>query len=206
MAITFPLALPAVLEAASIRWIGQSAVGGGPSPFTFKQQLHKHSGKMLEIEITTMRLERADAEQVVTFGLKLGGKLGTFLIGDLPNPNPRGSSGGTPLVKGAGQTGEELIIDGLPVSTNGVYLAGDWFHVGTGTTQRLHKNLVDVDSNGAGDATLDIFPPLRESPVDDAPLTWVEARGVFRLVNNAFTWDLRRALVYGFQFVAVEAI
>lgn len=204
--ISFPLALPAALEAASIRWIGQSAVGGGPSPFSFKAQYHKHSGKMLEVEITTMRLERADAEEIVAFGLSLGGKAGTFLFGDLPNPNPRGSSGGTPLVNGAGQTGEELIIDGLPASTNGVYLTGDWFHVGTGTTQRLHKALKDVNSDVGGNATLDIFPPLRESPAENAPLTWVSARGVFHLATNTFAWDLRRALVYGFQFVAVEAI
>lgn len=206
MAITFPLSLPAALEAASIRWIAQNAVGGGPSPFTLKQQLHKHSGKMLEIEVTTMRLERADAEEVVAFGLKLGGRFGIFLMGDLPNPDPRGSAGGAPLVKGAGQTGEELITDGWPASTNGVLKAGDWFHVGTGTTQRLYKNLVDANSDGAGAMTLDIFPPLRESPVDDAAITVTKARGVFRLASNAFPWDIRRALVYGFQFVALEAI
>lgn len=206
MAITFPLTIPAALAAGSLRFIAQNAVAGPRSPFSHKQQIHAHSGQSLEVEITTMRLERADAEEVVAFGLKLNGRRGTFLLGDLANPAPRGSAVGTPLVNGAGQTGQQLATDGWQVSTSGVLLAGDWFHVGTGLTQRLYKVLNDADSDGAGAATLDVFPPLRESPVDDAPLVTSNARGVFRLASNVFAWDLRRALIYGVSLVAVEAI
>ena len=206
MAITFPLALPAAFKAAEIRFISQNQVAGTRSRFSGKQQIQAHQGQWLEAEIALPVMVRADADAVVSWGLKLNGRRGTALIGDLANPTPRGSAGGTPLVAGAGQTGQDLATDGWPVSTNGVLLAGDWIQIGTGVTQRLYKVLDDADSDGAGAVTLTIFPPLRESPADNAAITVSNAQGVFRLASNELAWDIELAVLYGMRITLVEAI
>jgi hypothetical protein len=81
-----------------------------------------------------------------------------------------GSGGGTPLVNGAGQSGSSLITDGWTAST-AVLKAGDVITV-AGVLQLLEV-AADVTSDGSGNATLAIDPPIAvaSSPADNAALT-----------------------------------
>ena len=78
-----------------------------------------------------------------------------------------GAGGGTPLVRGASQSGESLITDGWPNSTT-VFKAGDCFEV-AGLNQ-LFRAFGDVTSDGSGIATITINPPILagSSPADNA--------------------------------------
>jgi hypothetical protein len=148
-------------------------------------------------------------EPWVAFLLSLKGQYGTFLLNDPNCATPRGSAGstpGTPVVKGAGQTGDELDIDGLPLSATGYLLAGDYIQLGSGASATLHKVLANVNSNGSGEATLDIWPSLRSSPADNATVTLSSAKGVFRLANNVQQWEINNMSNYGITFDCVEAV
>lgn len=81
-----------------------------------------------------------------------------------------GAGGGTPLVNGASQTGSSLVTDGWPASTT-VLKAGDVIRV-AGVNQVLSLT-ADAVSNGSGQATLAINPPLYSSasPGDNAVIT-----------------------------------
>ena len=154
-------------------------------------------------------MQRADAEQWAAFLLRLRGAYGTFLLGDPNGSTPRGSASatpGTPLVNGASQTGDELDIDGLPVSATGYLKAGDYIQLGSGSTATLHKVLEDVNSDGSGEATLNLWPKVRTAPSDDATVTVSNAKGNFRLASNETTWDIDQASIYGITFGAVEAL
>lgn len=205
MAITYPISFPNIgVARMSIR--ARSVVGIASSPFTLQQQVYQHAGQQWEAEITMPAMKRSDAEQLVAFMLKLNGQYGTFTFGDPANTTPRGVGTGTPLVNGAGQTGNSLVTDGWTASQTGILKAGDWIQLGSGSTSRLYKILSDANSSGAGAATFDIYPNLRSSPADNAVITVTNPVGLWRLSSNEMNWNIDEASIYGITIACVEAL
>lgn len=206
MSITYPLTLPTAPAPKNVEWLPRSVVAATLSPFTMQQQVQAHQGQMWEVKFALPSMTDASARAWIATILALNGRQGTFLFGDSVLKAPRGSAGGTPLVNGASQTGQALITDGWPTSINGVLLKGDWIQLGTGATQRVYSVLNDVNSNGSGQATIDIWPRLRESPADNAALTLTATKMTMRLKDNKMDWSVNTAKHYGFEIEAVEAI
>lgn len=209
MAESYPIALPTHTGIAQIRLLARDVVGISTSPFNLKQQIFRHPGQRWEADITLPPMQRADAEQWAAFLLRLRGQYGTFLLGDPANATPRGSAAnapGTPQVNGAGQTGDELVIDGVPTDGSDYLKAGDYIQLGSGGTATLHKVLEDVAIDGSGDATLNLWPQIRTAPADNATITVSNAQGNFRLASNETMWDINSATLYGITFGAVEAL
>jgi hypothetical protein len=206
MAVTYPLALPTTTGIAKIRISANNVVGISQSPFTAKQQVYKYTGQFWEAEISLPPMKRVDAEYWISFLLKLNGSYGTFLLGDPNGATARGVATGTPLVKGASQTGNELITDGWTTSTTGILKAGDYIQLGIGLDSKLHKVLDDVNSNSSGEATLTLWPDLRSAPADNLAITVSGAKGLFRLATNLSDWDVNEASIYGMTFPAREVV
>lgn len=209
MAISYPLSTPTNKTIAEIRLIARNVVGVSTSPFTLKQQTYQFSGQRWEADIQLPAMQRDNAEEWVAFLMSLYGQKGTFLLGDPLGATAQGSAStaaGTPVVNGASQTGGTLAIDGLPASATNYLKAGDYIQLGTGATSQLYKVLTDASSNGSGEATLDIWPNLRSSPADGATVVVANAKGVFRLNDNATSWDINRMALYGIAFGAVESL
>jgi hypothetical protein len=173
------------------------------SPFTLQPQSYAWRGQTLSTTVRLPRMKRAEAEAWVAALLSLNGREGSFLLGDSANTLPRGIGTGTPLVKGASQTGTDLVTDGWTTTQTGILKAGDWIQLGSGSTARLHKNLTDVNSNGSGEATLILWPALRSSPADNATITVSSPKGRFMLAQD-YEWDIDEAKLYGISFEAVE--
>lgn len=176
------------------------------SPFTLAQQAQAHQGQLWAAQVELAPMQRADADEWIAALLSLNGRYGTFLLGDPSATTPRGSVAGTPLVKGAAQSGQELLTDGWTQSAQNVLRKGDWIQLGSGTTQRIYRCLKNVNADGSGNATLDIWPRLRESPADNAPLVTTNTAGAFRLAENVMEWGVDVSLLYGFEFTAAEAL
>jgi len=206
MAITYPLTLPSHTGIRNITLRAVNTVGLTQSPFTYAQQAVAHSGQRWEVDVTLPAMNRADAEQWVAFLISLRGQLGTFTLGDPVGASPRGSAGGTPLVNGASQIGGTLNIDGCTASQTGWLKAGDYIQLGTAGSATLHKVLADVDSNGSGQVSVDIWPYIRTAPSDNASVTVTNTVGRFRLASNTQNWSIRDTALYGITFGGVEAI
>ena len=206
MAISYPLALPTHTGIQSITFRAVNTVGLSQSPFTYAQQAVAHAGQRWEIDVTLPSMKRADAEQWVAWLISLRGQLGTFTLGDPIGATPRGSAGGTPVVNGASQTGGTLIIDGCTTSQTGWLKAGDYVQLGSAGSATLHKVLADVDTDGSGNATLDLWPYIRSAPADDATVVVSNTVGNFRLASNSQNWNVSEASIYGMTFGAFEAI
>lgn len=209
MAETYPIAFPTHTGVATIQITATDAVALTSSPFSFTQQVVRHAGERWSATITIPNVKRPDAEYWNAFLLRLRGQFGTFLMGDPLGATPRGTAAtnaGTPLVKGASQTGNELIIDGLPTSQSGYLLAGDYIQLGSGSSARLYKVLQDVNTNGSGEATLNLWPDLRTPPSDNAAVVVANAKGVFRLAQNDVAWVIDRIGLYSVTFAAQEAL
>lgn len=207
MAITYPLSLPDVkgmnrfsLSMSSVNAIVRSS-------FTLKEQVQTHQGQIWRASLGFPPRNHADFAEWKAFLTKLNGMQGTFLLGDPLGDVPRGGVPGIPLVNGAAQTGQTLITDGWGLNQTGVLLAGDYIQLGSGTSTRLYEVLNDVDSDGVGtgEATIDIWPRLRESPSNNEAIVTSSPKGTFRLSSNDQGWEERNSGYYTISFSAVEA-
>lgn len=208
MAITYPLALPTHTGLASIELRAMNAVAYSRSPFTFAGQVHAYTGKAWQADISLPAMKRSDAEQWVAWLISLKGQLGTFYLGDPLATTPLGSARNSDgiLVDGAVSSGDTIDIDGAPTSQTDYLKAGDYLQIGTGTSRQLFKVLADVDTDGTGSATVDVWPNVRTTIADNASVTVESTQGVFRLASNEQAYSINEASIYGISFGAIEAI
>lgn len=209
MAITYPLQIPSNVGIANITLSAENAGAISQSPFTFQQQVVAHPGQRWAASVSLPPMRKEDAEYWVAFLLSLKGQVGTFLMGDPNCKTARGSASttpGTPLVNGGGQTGDTLVVDGLPANATGYLLPGDYIQLGAGAAARLHKVLTQVNTDSLGNATLDIWPNLRVSPADNAGMIVVNTKGRFRLKENIQQWQINEISFYGITFDCVEVL
>ena len=208
MAITYPLTLPTHTGIASIELRAMNAVAYSRSPFTFAGQVHAYTGKAWQADITLPAMKRSDAEQWVAWLISLKGQLGTFYLGDPLATTPLGSARNSDgiLVDGAVSSGDTIDIDGAPTSQTDYLKAGDYLQIGTGTSRQLFKVLADVDTDGTGSATVDVWPNVRTTIADNASVTVESTQGIFRLASNEQAYSINEASIYGISFGAIEAI
>jgi len=201
--ITYPIDHPTSPGFTGIKWSPRSAVATQESPFTFHEKTYVWAGQQRIVGIELPAMAMSDAKQWSTFGLELNGSEGTFYLRDSLGKYAQGAVTGIGYVKGASQTGQDLITDGWAANVSGLFKKGDWIQVGT----RLHTVLVDADSNASGEATLSLWPKIRTAPADNLELPYGEnAKGLFRLTSfPEFGWDVSRLMV-GFTFQAKEVI
>lgn len=176
------------------------------SPFTFKQQVMVHPGRRWEVDVTLPPMKHADARQWLAWLAKLDGSLNTFTMGDPLGATARGSAGGTPLVAGASQTGASLDVDGCTLSATGWLLEGDYIQIGTGEDARLYMVTADVNSDGAGAATIPIWPEITTAPADNASVIASNTVGAFRLASSVSTWSADEASIYGISFSGLGVV
>ena len=206
MTITYPLSLPTVTGVKDITLRATNAVAYDRSPFTFAGQAQAYAGQAWSADLSLPPMNRAQARVWTAWLTTLRGQFGTFLLGDPQASTPSGVGGGSPIVSGAGQTGGQLNIAGATASVTSWLRAGDYIQLGAAGTATLHKVLEDVDTNGAGLATLEIWPYLRSSPVDASTVILNNPQGRFRLAANEVSWNISDAELYGISFAAMEAI
>jgi hypothetical protein len=205
MAISFPITLPTAQGFTRVTIGPRSAVAMFASPTTGQQQIFQHPMQMLTATIELPPMKRDTASVFLAALLSLQGTRGTFIFGDPAYTTPRGIGTGTPLVAGAGQTGTTLLTDGWTVSQTGIMLAGDWVQIGSGSTRQLCMVLVNANSDGAGAATLELFPRIRTAFADNTALTVSSPQGVWRLAEeSSFVQDLG-GITRGVVINAMEA-
>jgi hypothetical protein len=108
-------------------------------------------------------LNDADARVFKAWLNKLSGMSGRFYLYDATHSTPAGTAQGTPLVKGAGQSGRTIITDGWTANQAALLLPGDYIGIGT----QLCVITATASSDSSGNATLSVEPPLRTSPADN---------------------------------------
>lgn len=87
---------------------------------------------------------------------------------------------GTSAPTGNSPTGSSISVKGLPVSTNGLLLAGDLAQIGN----ELKQLTAPLNSDSAGIGFLQFEPPLFRSPSDNNPVIICNPMGKFILADN----------------------
>lgn len=185
------VALPSSPALRSVQFQMSDGVGIVESEFTGQVQAQQWPGKdLLSGTMTLPVLEQADADPWIAFLMELRGMLNAFQIGDPMKKTPRGTPSGTPLVDNS-QTGgnaamsQSLTTKGWTASATNLLLPGDWVQIG----YRWHRVLDAVNADASGDATISIYPSLRELPADGGAVVTSSTKGLFRLAKNQRGWS-----------------
>jgi len=72
------------------------------------------------------------------------------------------------------------------------------------TRYHLHQVCEQVNSDSGGNATISIYPSLRDSPADLSVITLFNCVGLFRLKNNTRAWHSDFTQLTQLSFDAVE--
>lgn len=203
--LTEPVTLPATPEPESIALTPRNAVQRTRSPFSFAGKTYVHAGQMWRAEVDYPQIHVDEAREWIALLSELSSGALRFHLGDPARTSPAGTWSGTPVVKGASQTGQTLVVDGFNTSETDVAKAGDLFQLGSGTSQRLHQVVEDASSDINGEVTLKIWPRLRESPADNESIVTDSPEGTFELAED-LSWAWQPAQLARISFIAVEAI
>lgn len=201
MSISYPLELPLGRNFRSAKIGVTNYASRNTSPFSQKEQIYMHQGDRWLVDISFPALKVEDAKNMIGFFASLHGPLGTFYVRDPFAGDPLGVATGTPLVKGAGQTGYEVLTDGWTTTVTGQLKRGDFISIGSG----YHVITKDANSDGSGESTLDIWPSLRGTVADNAAVVTQNAKLTCRLVTNGFTYNINTDGTYDIAVSAIEA-
>ena len=178
-----------------------SATGRSGSPFTGAEQVQDWGGEWWEYDIVFGKHLGREGKKMSAFFAQVGGGKNTFLLRDWSIDQV---ISGTPVVAGAGQTGNALATTGWAANTT-VLQYGDFFALGTLDQTRLYHLTGDVVSNGAGAATLNFVPQLRSSP-GNAQAVVVNAPNVHLRLVDGVPSNIRGGGVYSFTATLREAL
>lgn len=201
MTISYPLAAPTTVQPRSVTFTPENVVGYSQSIFTYQSEVFAHQGERLMMNVQLPPMTRDQAAEWVAFGLALNGREGTFLMGDPVATTPRGAAGGAPVVDGAGQQRTKTLATRGWTPGAECMKAGDWIQVG----QRLHMVTVAAAADGSGNATLDIWPRVRDVLVDGQEIITANTKALWRLTGT-IGWNITEAQLYGISFSCEEAL
>jgi hypothetical protein len=184
---------PPITCAASVEFDFTDAVAIVVSPYTAQTQAQAWIGAdMWTATVTLPPLSQAQADVWISALMECRGMMNAIQIGDPMKTRPRGNPSGTPTCPSTpvdmfGQS--TLTTTGWTPGKIGLLLPGDLLQVG----YRLHKVLDIVNSDSSGNASITIWPSLREVPAASAPIILNNPMGLFRLATNKRTWNVDAA-------------
>ena len=187
---------PTNIGFSSITLSAVQAIVSSESPFTYKQQVIRHTGDRWEASVSIPSVNRELAEPWVAFLLRCKGPTNTFLLGDPSGVAQQGTAGN---MRVTGAKGADSVT--LNSTMTGTTKAGDYFQLGTGVNSQLYKVLND----GSASDEVDIFPRLRQAQ-SNTLIDLTSLQGHFRLKQAVSSWDINNAGFFGINFECVEVI
>jgi len=189
-----------------IAWIHQGSTAISRSIFSYVEQVYDFGGRMRSVEITLAAMGVEKAKEWRAFFLRMNGPIGTFYLSDSPAFRfPQGVATGSPVVdSGNTALSSTLLTTGWDIDIPFLVKAGDEFSI----DDRLYTVLADTSSDGSGDATLTIWPPLPATlPADSTSLDFRDdARGIFRMEEIPAWVNNLGAYQEELTFIAHEAL
>ena len=171
------------------------------SPLTNAVQTVGRKGSLWRATLQFNNLTGADRAAMQAFVTKLNGQEHRFNLHD-HSFTRRGTGGGTLRVNGANQSGASLVCDGATASITNYLREGDYVSFGN----ELHLITADSNSDGSGNVTLSIAPPIRKSPADDTAIDYTSpVSGVFMLASPA-SWSNQPGVFSSFSIEAIEDV
>jgi len=192
---------PAGIRFTSAVITARSAVGAVISPYSFSRESQNWGGERWEMSLEFLRTTRAQAAAVEAFLLRLRGGIHQVRLGDPWGSLPQGSRLGTPVVGASATAGATSFASkGWGVSQSGVLLTNDYLEI----DERLYRVLADVDADANGDATIEVWPRLRESYAEDTSIRTQNPRTLWSLAEPSVTFSRDQIGLYETSVALIE--
>lgn len=208
MPIVFPIDVPQTPPSAA-RVGKRDANRFEPSPYTGRGTVQEFEGEWWTLQLNYSRLRRVLAQPVSAFGSKLRKSVGTFVIAFPGYVNPLGTAkdiAASPSVNGSGQAGNTSInIKSAPANQTGWLVEGDIIQVGPASRPHWHEVLENVDTDGTGLATIEVWPRVREGTIDNDLVATENPLCIFRVIERRDI-DFERPVRQSFEFTCREDI
>jgi len=171
------------------------------SPLTNAIQTSGRKGSLWRVTMTFNNLFGSDRAEMQAFLAKLNGQEHRFYLQDHSFAR-RGAGGGTLLINGADQSGSTLVCDGATFSVSDYLMSGDY----VAFNNELHMVTADADSDGSGEVSLSIAPPIRKQTNDNDVVDYsVPVLGVF-ILSSKVSWDNNPGINSSFTIEAIEDV
>lgn len=198
--------LPAHPGQAQIEIAMNDSVAVVTSPFTRQEQTQPWpGGDFWDATVTLPPMTTQQAACWRGFLAELRGRANVFQLSDASAWPVSDPMLGTPVVATSGLANlpmtTSLVTRGWTANKPHALKAGQQFQVG----YRLYMACEDVPTDSSGNATIPVWPSIRETPADGTGITLVKPTGLFRLSMNrrGIQWSPRQLV--GLSFKCVEA-
>lgn len=200
MAVIGPLTPPPYPAPVTSDFQLAQAIVVDRNDFTFSEISYRWPGEQWLVSLNLPRMKGLLADLWSAFLLSCDGPVNAFWLGDPDRPAPRGVGvNAAPLVNGANQTGEDIVLDNLPLGTANILAIGDYLQLGN----YLFRLVKPLNSDGSGVATATVRPRVKYAPADNDPVTVRNPRGLFKLAStDQGRWTSDALKVYGLSLQA----
>jgi hypothetical protein len=171
---------------------------------SLKRQVRRRGGQRWAFEVTFPPMTRSEFAPVYAFCIAQRGQYETFTFVPPVVSIPQGTATGTPLVNGAQSAGDNTIVtDGWSNSITALK-AGDFLKFSG--HNKVYMVTADATSDGSGNATLTIEPPLLASVADDEALTVSNVPFTVALTTDTQEYAAGPPNIYEFSLQLIEVI
>lgn len=206
MAITYPLDVP-LEEFAQVDVEPVDVNALQISTFTGQERLQTFEGDYWKVTLRYRDLDRDLGRPVQGFVQALRKSFGTFVVRYPGYGTSRGQAAtvlSSPLVNGDGQAGNRVLnVKSAPASVSNWLVVGDVIQVGPDTRPHWHTVLSDVTTDSSGNATIDIWPAVRNTTVNNDIIVTETPRGLCRLLDTVNT-RITTPTIYGLELQCRE--
>lgn len=138
--------------------------------------------------------------------MKLRGQTNQLELWNLARPVPLGTMRGTMTLNLAATQGDVTLSIIAATEAAETLKAGDMLGIGSSSTKQVVMVVADAAADGSGIISVTIEPPLRNSHLIAAAVTWDKPTALFRRVQSEAKWNYNDTSASGFSLQLIEDV
>ena len=171
---------------------------------SLKEQRRRRGGHRWFLDIDFPPMSRSEFAPIYAFAIKQRGQYDTFTYYPPVVSTSQITTAGSGVVNGAHTAGDTTITtDGWDVSET-CLKAGDFLKFSGHS--KVYMAVGDVTSDGLGNATITIEPPLKADLADNETITTGDVPFTVRFDSDSSDFDVGIENVYGFTMKLLEVV
>jgi hypothetical protein len=171
---------------------------------SLKEQRRRRGGHRWLLEIDFPPMTRSEFAPIYAFAVKQRGQFEAFTYYPPTVSNPQGTATGTPLVNGDQSAGDITIVtDGWSNSIT-CLKAGDFLKFSG--HNKVYMVVEDATSDGSGNSTLTIEPPLKADLSDNESITTGNVPFTVRFADDLVEYDGASPNIFSCSMSLIEVV
>ena len=170
-----------------------------------RRQARQIAGQFFTMTATFPPMTRAQFAPIDAFVMKQRGQYETFTLILPVMSTGLGAPAGTPLIRGADQTGRTLATDGWSTGVV-IFKAGDYLKLAN--HDKVYKVVADVTSNASAsaDTPITIEPALITSPADNSAITHTNVPFLVSLTTGVQEYSTGTSGLFSYEVDFAEVL